>query len=101
MLKNINVRKNSYNGNTITLKDKQYFAIIMFTAATCSMSDDTSGYDEDLPNFDKNTLENILMLKISDADDMRKLDKLIEKMLNEMRFRANACKAYLETEQKL
>lgn len=72
-----------------------------FAAATTSMSDDTCGYDESLPNFDKNTLENILFCKASDDDDMRKLDALLKKLISEGSYRIHACKIYLEVEQKL
>ena len=39
---------------------------MIFTVATTSMSDDTAYYDESLPNFDRNTLENILLCKAAD-----------------------------------
>ena len=42
------------------------FTIMMFAVATTSMSDDTSYMDEDLPNFDRNTLENIMMCSAND-----------------------------------
>ena len=72
-----------------------------FTVAISAMSDETSYYDESLPNFDRNTIENILMCQQSDEDDMRKLDQLCSKMISEIKYRAKACMNYLETEQKL
>ena len=74
------------------------FSILLFTAATSAMSDDTCGYDESLPNFDRNTLENIMMCKQSDKDDMRKLDQLLTKMTSEIKYRSVACMTYLMTE---
>ena len=59
---------------------KKHFTIMMFTVATTSMSDDTAYSDESLPNFDRNTIENILMCSANDEDDMRKLDQLYKKM---------------------
>ena len=58
----------------------KHFTIMMFTVATTSMSDDTAYSDESLPNFDRNTIENILMCSANDEDDMRKLDQLYKKM---------------------
>jgi len=55
------------------------------------MSDDTYEYDETLPTFDKNTLENILLCKRTDKDDVRKLNALLKKMLGELSYRARAC----------
>ena len=74
---------------------------MLFTVATTSMSDDTSYYDESLPNFDRNTLENILLCKADDQADMRKLTQLTKKMISEVHYRAEACRKFLITEQKL
>ena len=62
------------------------------------MSEYTYEYDESLPNFDRNTLENILMCERKDKDDVRKLESLCKKMLDELGYRAEACRLYLETE---
>lgn len=43
------------------LQEQKYFALMALTVAYSSMSDDTAYYDEALPNFDRNTLENIMM----------------------------------------
>ena len=83
------------------LAEKKFFTILALTVATTSMSDDTAYYDESLPNFDRNTLENILMCKASDLDDMRKLDQLCSKLLSEADWRAEACRKFLIIEQKL
>lgn len=59
------------------LDEKKFFTILALTVATTSMSDYTCDRDETLPNFDRNTLENILMCKPStDVDDLRKLTTL-------------------------
>jgi len=100
LLKNIKVPKNATLDPQF-LPDKKFFTIMAFTAATSSMSDDTCGYDESLPNFDRSTLENILMCQKNDTDDMRKLDQLSKKLLSELKFRSSACMTYLEQEQKL
>ena len=73
----------------------------MFCVATTAMSDDTCDMDETLPNFDRNTLENILVCKANDIDDARKLEKLYTKLKAEVKARARAVMVYLETEQKL
>ncbi len=75
--------------------------ILLFTAATTAMSDYTCDKDASLPTFDRNTLENIMMCKASDKDDMRKLNTLFKKLTSEVRYRAQACMTYLMTEQKL
>ena len=81
------------------LEEKKFFTILALTAATTSMSDNTCYNDETLPNFDRNTLENILMCKPStDKDDMRKLDTLSKKLIAEVEYRARACMVYIETE---
>ena len=77
------------------------FTIMMFTVATTSMSDDTSYMDEDLPTFDRNTLENIMMCSANDAEDMRKLNQLCQKLFGEIEKRALACQKFLVTEQKI
>ena len=77
------------------------FTIMMFTVATTSMSDDTAYMDEDLPTFDRNTLENIMMCSANDAEDMRKLKQLCQKLFGEIEKRALACQKFLVTEQKI
>ena len=52
------------------------------------MSDYTCDYDASLPTFDRNTLENIMMCKATDKDDMRKLNTLFKKMTSEVKYRA-------------
>lgn len=80
------------------LESKKLFTVMAFTAAMTSISDDTAYYDESLPNFDRSTLENILMCQLSDDDDMVKLDKLYKKMCEETTWRAEACQKYLQVE---
>lgn len=55
------------------------------------MSDDTYEYDETLPTFDKNTIENILYCQSADKDDMAKLNKLLKKLVSEVAVRGRAC----------
>lgn len=100
MVKNIKVAKNAALDPQF-LPEKKFFTIIAFTAAMSCISDDTSGYDEDFPTFDRSTLENILMCQKNDKEDMRKLDFLSKKLLSELKFRCTACMTYLEQEQKL
>ena len=64
---------------------------MLFTVATTSMSDDTYEYDETLPTFDKNTIENILYCQSGDKDDMAKLNKLLKKLVSEVAVRGRAC----------
>ena len=87
--------------STNDLEVKKHFTICAFAVTTTAMSDDTSYYDEDLPSFDKNTIENILYCKRTDADDMRKFEALFNKMRQEVHYRAQACSAYIAAEQKM
>lgn len=61
------------------------------SVAYSSMSDETAYYDESLPNFDLDTLENIIMCQKTDKDDMRKIDKLCKKLISELDWRSKAC----------
>ena len=77
----------------------KYFTIMSFAVATTAMSDDTAYYDESLPNFDRNTIENIMMCSKSDEDDMRKLTQLCQQMIEELNWRAKECINYFKLEQ--
>ena len=74
-----------------SLQDRKNLAIMLFTVATTSMSDETYEYDETLPTFDKNTIENILYCQSGDKDDMAKLNKLLKKLVSEVAVRGRAC----------
>jgi len=101
MLKNVGQSVTNESIGAAYLEERKYFSIMAFAVATTSMSDDTYEYDESLPVFDRNTIENIMYCSKQDKDDMRKLEKLLGKMIGELRYRAQACMTYLMTEQKL